>query len=80
MSDPTDDLPLPSPLVSLITSTLSDVAGTTFDEPRPMAARNRLDELGWRGVGPITPKYQRMANAALQLIEAFENGTAIKKG
>jgi hypothetical protein len=80
MSDPTDDLPLPSPLVSLITSTLSDVAGTAFDAPRPTVGRNRLDDSGWRGVGPITPKYQRMANAALQLIEAFENGTAITKG
>jgi hypothetical protein len=36
-----------------------------------------MTEVDWRGIRPVPPQKERTAKAALQLLEAFENGTAI---
>jgi hypothetical protein len=69
--------PIGSPLSALITSTLSAVAGRPIEGLRSEPTPGPVDLLGWRGVGPVTPKHQRVANAALQLLKAFDDGTAI---
>jgi hypothetical protein len=34
---------------------------------------------GWNGIGPIAPENHRTASAALDLLRAFDDGTAISR-
>jgi len=68
----TEEKPQKRSLSDLFEATLAGVAYSTADALWPTGI-----EMYWKGIGPVPPEKQRTANAAIQLLKIFEDGTAI---
>jgi hypothetical protein len=59
--------------------TISHIKSRMQSWPGTVGTPNSGMPYGWNGIGPVAPENHRTASAALDLLRAFEDGTAISR-